>query len=348
MSLSKVLRTGLVLIGVVILTGACTPQTETEPDRAELPELTGPYLGQQPPGLEPVVFAPGFVTTGLATRDVAMTPDGSELYFGVFFGNRALIMVTKADDNGRWSEPQVAAFSGRYRDIEPHISPDGSQLFFLSTRPKEGQPEKPGWAYQDIWVCDRIGDGWGEPYNLGPPVNTDGAEFYPSTTRDGTIYFTRGEANDAAIYRARRLEGGGYQEPEKLPEQVNCGDAHYNAFIAPDESYIIVCVNGRDDSIGGSDYYVVFRSPDDTWSEPVNMGETINTDGGGEWSPYVSPDGKYFFFMSSRSSEQLSGSLAGRTISELLTWQAEPQNGASDIYWVDAAIIESLRPESAG
>jgi hypothetical protein len=346
MSVHQMFRAGLVLVGVVVLTGACTPRTQSEPAEAELAQLSGPYLGQQPPGLQPVLFAPGFVSTGLATRDVAMTPDGDELYFGVFFGNRALIMVTKVGDNGRWSEPQVAPFSGRYRDIEPHISPDGTQLFFLSTRPKAGLPEKPGWAYQDIWVCDRDGDAWGEPYNLGPPVNTDGAEFYPSTTRDGTIYFTRGEATNAAIYRSRRQDGT-YQEPEKLPEQVNCGAAQYNAFIAPDENYIIVCVNGRDDSIGGSDYYVVFRSLDDTWSEPVNMGETINTDGGGEWSPYVSPDGKYFFFMSSRTTEQLSGSLAGGTISELLTLQAEPQNGASDIYWVDAAIIESLRPESA-
>ena len=45
------------------------------------PTLRGPYLGQELPGLEPRLFAPGMVSTGLATRDVAMTPDGNELYF---------------------------------------------------------------------------------------------------------------------------------------------------------------------------------------------------------------------------------------------------------------------------
>ena len=35
-------------------------------------ELRGPYLGQEPPGLEPQIFAPGIVSTGLATRDVAL------------------------------------------------------------------------------------------------------------------------------------------------------------------------------------------------------------------------------------------------------------------------------------
>ena len=35
---------------------------------------SGPYLGQKPPGSTPSLFAPGFISTGLAERDVAMTP----------------------------------------------------------------------------------------------------------------------------------------------------------------------------------------------------------------------------------------------------------------------------------
>ena len=60
--------------------------------------------------------------------------------------------------------------------------------------------------------------------------------------------------------------------PEKLPPQVNSGRSQFNAFVAPDESYLIVPIEGRSDSIGGCDYYVVFRNPDDRWSEPINLG----------------------------------------------------------------------------
>ena len=50
-------------------------------DRACAGENTaalGPYVGQVPPGSTPSLFAPGFVSTGMVERDVAMTPDGRE------------------------------------------------------------------------------------------------------------------------------------------------------------------------------------------------------------------------------------------------------------------------------
>ncbi len=55
----------------------------------------------------PELFAPGIVSTGMYTRDVAMTPAGDEIYFGVLVGGLAVIMETKLVD-GRWTEPEVA------------------------------------------------------------------------------------------------------------------------------------------------------------------------------------------------------------------------------------------------
>jgi len=307
------------------------------------PELRGPYLGQEPPGREPEIFAPGIVSTGLATRDVAITPDNTELYFAVTLGDRTMIMESH-QQNGVWTEPAVAPFSGRYLDIEPAISPDGQRFFFLSTRPQPGQEEKPGWVYQDIWVMDREGDAWGEPSNLGPPVNTDAPEYFPSATIDGTLYFTReGEDRVSATWRSRFVDGA-YTEPELLGPEVNCGSNRFNVFVAPDESFAIVPALGREDAIGGVDYFVVFRSEDDTWSEPINMGPAINQPQGREWSASLSPDGKYLFFMSSRSYGETSVPLTAKTITELLRLSTEPGRGSSDIWWVSAEVIESLRP----
>ena len=341
----KITSAVAVLFCVLVL--ACSPsgQVEPEPDQSFFPELRGPYLGQEPPGLEPELFAPGIISTGLQTRDIAMTPDGQEIYFSVTAGPRTMIVVTRQVD-GLWSEPAVAPFSGRHLDIEPTISPDGQKFFFLSTRPQPHQEEKPGWVYQDIWVMDREGDHWGEPYNLGSPINSEAPEYFPSITNDGTLYFTREhEARVSATYRSRLVDGE-YQEPELLGPEVNSGSNRFNAFVAPDESYLIVPTMGRQDSLGGVDYYVVFRSEDDTWSEPINMGEAINRSEGREWSASLSPDGKYLFFMSSRLITEPAPPMTGNTISELLTISAQPGQGSSDIWWVSAEVIERLRPQA--
>lgn len=323
---------------------ACAPNGPSDEGTTRaFPELRGPYLGQNPPGMQPEIFAPGIVSTGLATRDLAMTPDGDEIYFSVTVGGRTMIMVSRIDD-GVWREPEVAPFSGRYLDIEPSISPDGQKFFFLSTRPQPGQEEKPGWVYQDIWVMDRQGDRWSEPYHLGPPVNSELPEFFPSVTADGTLYFTReGEDRVSATYRSRLVDGV-YAEPERLGPEVNCGTNRFNVYVSPDETFAIVPAMGREDSLGGVDYYIVFRSDDDTWSEPINMGEAVNQPEGREWSASLSPDGMYLFFMTSRANGESGMPLTGRSITDLLEISTQPGQGSSDIWWVSAEIIEQLRP----
>jgi len=332
---------------VLVALASCTTQEGPEgPD--EFPVLSGEYLGQTPPGAQPEIFAPGIVSTGMYTRDIAITPDGNEIYFGVAVGGFTVIMQTKVV-NGRWTKPEVAPFSAdpRYMNLEPSISPDGQKFYFLSNRPPAGgdlRPEEVGtWVNQDIWVMDRTEEGWGEPYNLGPPVNSGDEEYFPSLTQDGTIYFTRTPrgTRDSYIYRSRLLNGR-YTEPERLGPEVNSTISQFNAFIAPDESYLILGVFGHEDSRGSTDYYIVFRDPDDNWSGPINLGDEINTPRGGEFSPYVSPGGRYFFFMSTRtrSLEESPERLTYRYLEEVY---AGPRNGNSDIYWVDASFIEELR-----
>jgi Tol biopolymer transport system component len=303
-------------------------------------DRAGPYLGESPPGLTPQLFAPGLVSTGGFERDVAVTPDGREIYFGLSGPSYryTTVAVTRLVE-GRWTDPEVVPGldDPAFLNLEPALSPDGNTLYFLSTRPDPSTGQAAG--NQDIWFITRSEGGWTAPRNLGAPVNSAAPEYFPSVTRDGTLYFTREEPGTrvSSIWRARRA-GDGYGTPEKLPAQVNSGRSQYNAFVAPDESYLIVPVDGRSDSIGGCDYYVVFHDTDDRWSEPINLGPAVNTAGTQEFSPYVSPDGKYFFFMSSRLTRP--DRLAFRTIREM---QDRPGNGNADIYWVNAALVTSLR-----
>jgi hypothetical protein len=164
-------------------------------------------------------------------------------------------------------------------------------------------------------------------------------------TDDGSIYFTRAEKGQRInfIYRSRLVDGT-YTTPEKLPEQVNCGTNRFNAYVAPDESYMVVPALGVKGGFGGVDYYIVFRNEDDSWQEPINMGAKINSATGSEWSFYVSPDKKYAFFMATKVlPKEKQPALLSRDF--FLNLSSMPENGLPDIYWVDAKLIETLRPK---
>jgi hypothetical protein len=311
------------------------------------PELAGPYLGQTPPGAKAELFAPGLVSTGMTERAVAVAPDGREIYYELAFGRVATIMVTRLEE-GRWSEPAVAPFASDlgFFHFEPCLSADGRRILFLSNRPRAGERPLPGWGHQNIWASDRGSDGrWSEPYDLGAPVNSDEAAFYPSLTRDGTLYFTRSKAGgeNPRIMRSRP-EAGRYGEPEELPAEVNGRGKPYNAFIAPDESYLIACVDERDDSLtpGTPNYYIFFRGEDDRWSEGVNLGPEVNLPGAAASAPYVTSDGRYLFFGSNWRKEPAALPGIPMTSSRLFELFCGPQNGGSDVYWIDAAVLPAL------
>lgn len=334
----------LVICALIGSVASCSRQCCDESAQA-FPKLGGPYLGQEPPGADPQLFAPGIVTGGMATRDFTISPDGNEIFFGAYIGQYAFsTILTSRLVDGHWTKPEVAPFATDpgFTNLEAQISPDGQRLFFFSERPGPNASEG---GNQDIWVMDREEDAWGEPYNLGPPISTEASEFFPSVTNDGTLYFSRNEQGSQAsfIYRSRLVDGE-YTEPERLPEQVNAAPAQFNAFVAADESYLIVPMFGREDSLGGTDYYICFRSEDDTWSEPINMGPKVNSEDRLEYSPYVTPDGKYFFFMTARSAEGEDAQPEALTADWLRQSQASGRVGMPAIWWMDASFIEELRP----
>jgi len=309
---------------------------------AEVPG--GPYLGQTPPGMKAALFAPGIVNTGMFTRDIAISPDGTEIYFSLVMGleGDSVIAGTRLV-SGRWTSPEVVPQLGMpgYSSVEPFISPDGKRFYFSSNRPVQGKKESH--SDFDIWVMEREGDAWGPPRNLGEPVNTEHGEYFPSLTRDGTLYYTgfNVEAKGERIMHAR-FDNGRFARPEELPPHVNAGQARFNAFVASDESYLIVPIIGLPDSRGGTDYYVTFHNADGSWSDPRNLGDAVNSADGYEFSASVSPDGKYLFFVSARlpRKEDMPAPL---TMAFLRRLHDSAPNGLPAVYWVDARVINDLK-----
>jgi hypothetical protein len=187
-------------------------------------------------------------------------------------------------------------------------------------------------------VTEKTGGGWGEPKNVGPPVNSKGSEWYPTVAASGTIYFgsdREGGKGRTDIYRSR-LVNGKYAEAENLGDAVNTQFNEFEPLIAPDESFMIFMAGGRPEGRGGLDLYVSYNR-DGAWTKPANLGDKINS-AGNEYSPTISPDGKYFFWTSTRNFADKP--LARRlNYQELMSNLRGPRNGLGDIYQIDLAAL---------
>ena len=304
----------------------------------------GPYLGLTLSGSEAAPFAPGVLNSGLATRDIALMPDGSELYVGLFLpGFRKAVIIETHQAGDRWTAPEVAPFSRdpRWRCLEPCISPDGRRFFFVSDRPEDSKAEKPGPF--GIWAMERAGHGWSEPRRLPASVNGVGNTFYPTITREGVLHFLREEGQGGWVMRSAWKDGA-WTVAEKLPPPFNADARQANPRVDPEGRFILVPLMGRPDSLGGTDYYGYFLREDGTWTDPVHLGPTVNSAARDEYSICLSPDGRVVFFGSDRTLPRLEG--RPLRFADLLAERTLPGNGQTTLWWVDAGFLRELRAKA--
>ena len=286
--------------------------------------------------LRPTLFGEGVFTTGAYDFFVALTPDQNTAYLcraAADFGYWTILETRQR--GGKWTTPTMASFSGRWSDADPHLTQDGSKLFFISNRPDSGDTAK---ASCDLWMVEREGQGWGDPRPLGPEVNGAGTEWSPSVAANGNLYFgaTRegGKGRDD-IWMAR-FENGRYASPVNLGDSINTRSGEVEPWIAPDESYLIFSAGGRPDGQGGLDLYISFRR-DGAWSGARPLGHGINSPSW-DFNPSVSPDGRTFFFTSARS--RLADPPPQRMSYDELTQRLHgPGNGLGDIYSIPIAAL---------
>jgi Tol biopolymer transport system component len=302
---------------ILVFLACCISLTFNYSKPDDFPALEGPYLGQKPPGLIPEVFVPGIISTGVSEGCSYFSKDG-QLYLFARGGSDEPGIFLMEQKDGVWSKPQLAPFSAGRHDWDFTLAPDGKTVYVASGRPhkKGGSPERD----HSIWISEKTKEGWSEPQLLPFPVNAGQHDSYPSVTEDGTLYFfsrRSGGLGIGDIYRSWKTNGQNTQI-ENLGHPINTEYHEVDPFIAPDESYLILC-SDRPGGYGKVDIYISFRKSDESWTEPVNLGDTVNTPYD-EYIPAVTQDGKYFFFTTNKT-------------------------GNRDIYWADAKIIMELKPD---
>jgi hypothetical protein len=285
---------------------------------------------------EPRMLLEGIISTPYDDLNATFSRDGKTVYFCRWVGGRVGVMMQSHFKNGEWSKPVFMPFSGMYEDYDPALSADGNRLFFCSNRPIPGQEQK----HFDIYVVQKDAAGnWGEPRNLGAPVNTPANEFYPSVSDDGTLMFSSnrpGGKGQYDIYMASWRDGT-YQEPQNLGDAINLPTGEIDNYLAPDKSYILFAGYGRQDSKGNGDIYISWYK-DGAWTTAKNVGPKVNTPYR-EYCPVVSPDGRYFFWTSYRSVFDTPPTQP-YTFDTFMKLLGGPANGQGNVWQIDLTELE--------
>lgn len=268
---------------------------------AEDKPFTCDYLGETPPGDEPRIFAPGVVSlTNKNTHAVQFSPDGRMLICSRYPDGTSYFMVRT---NGGWSALRRTSFRGK----EVSFDAAKKRLFYYDR------------GGELCWV--RYGDdGFSTPTTLGTNVNTREAEYYPSITAPGNLFFSRNSKWDQGRLMVAKPDGDDFATPVDLGDVMNAGGASHG-FVSPDESYLLFN-SPRTGSYTKNDIWASFRNADGSWSVPVNLGPRINRDAMAVLCPTVSPDGKYLFFTRLQ------------------------EGGPGLVYWVSTRVIDEARHAS--
>ena len=180
------------------------------------------------------------------------------------------------------------------------LTSDGKTMFFTACNRSDGLGKC------DIYISEKLGNGWSVPVNLGEPVNSGYSEKQPSLSSDGkSLYFSSnrpGGKGNYDIWVSVLDENGKWTNPVNLGDSINTPEDEQSPFIHPDNQTLYFSSNGWP-GMGGHDLYFSRRLGITGWSKPVNLGYPINTFAD-EVGIVVNARGDHAYFSSNRIPEK--------------------------------------------
>jgi outer membrane protein OmpA-like peptidoglycan-associated protein len=189
----------------------------------------------------------------------------------------------------------------KYDEYWPSISADEQTLVFTRLIPRNENYEISNINRQeDFFESVNVNGVWQGAKPLGPPINTPGNEGAQSLSADGQkMYFTACDRPDGMgkcdIYFSYK-KGDTWSNPVNLGPPVNTEYSEKQPSISSDGKTLYY-VSNNPKGKGKYDIWMSTLSSDGTWTEPVNLGDSVNTPYD-EQSPFIHPDNKTLYFAS--------------------------------------------------
>jgi outer membrane protein OmpA-like peptidoglycan-associated protein/Tol biopolymer transport system component len=249
--------------------------------------------------LKDYVFSPLNLGDSINTKNLeyfpSLTIDGSKMIFTRRIDSDEDFYESNFE-NGKWSyaEPLGGKVNTNLNEGAQNISQDGQLLIFTGCNYPEGE------GSCDLYFSVKTNNGWSEPQNLGPVVNTDFWESSPSLSPDKRdLYFASSRAGGFGgrdIWVTHRLPTGKWSRPENLGEAVNTSGDESCPFMHADNETLYFNSNGHP-GYGMTDLYFSKKVNDSSWTVSENLGYPVNTiDDQG--SLIVAADGKTAYYAS--------------------------------------------------
>ena len=301
----------LILVFALFLNACNTKKQKSKDSDAPITEET--YLGQKPPGSIPEIFAPGIISiNGRSDNGISFSPDLDEIYFSANKKDEDPDVYFSKLERKKWTTIKKANFTKGKKDGEMHpfVTADGKRIYFTAHNSFTEDHDVD--ADSKIWYVNRLENSWSNAIKLESPINDDEV-FYSNRAKNGDLFYTN--FSKRKMYYASNKNN---KYPEVQEVEIEFG---LHGFISPSQDFLVVNARNKKDDERKSDIYVYFKEKDGTWSKPINLGNTVNSNFA-ETCPSITPDGKYLFF--------------GRYNEE---------GGLSNFYWVSTEIISKLKME---
>ncbi|PKP18570.1 MAG: hypothetical protein CVU05_13250 [Bacteroidetes bacterium HGW-Bacteroidetes-21] len=190
-----------------------------------------------------------------------------------------------------------------YDERAPVISAEGKEIFFVRKfHPINVGGEK---DEDDIWYSQYTNKNWSFAINVDEPLNNKFHNFVQSISPDGnTLLLANAYIKDGSTVSVKpgaslsfkTKEGWSFPVEQRIKDFRN-NSPYVNYFLSANGKYLLMAIE-TDEGLGGLDMYVSFRTGENTWSKPINMGPDVNTVAN-DYSPYLATDGTTLYYSTS-------------------------------------------------
>jgi outer membrane protein OmpA-like peptidoglycan-associated protein len=221
----------------------------------------------------------------------------------------------------------------KFEEVMPVISSDGKTIFF----DRKDHPENTGGTINDeIWYSTFVNGSWTKAKNIGSPLNNISHNFVFSVSPDlntvlvANTYKSDGSYKGDGVSISHRTSTG-WEIPQALVIDHYYNDADNVGFMLSSNRQVLLMSVKRNDSEGMHDLYVSFAKPNDQWTEPKNLGKTINTLGD-ELTPFLAADNVSLYFSTNgRPGYGDNDIFLSKRLDETWTKWSEPKNLGPEI-----------------